>query len=756
MISSTTKKSINIIMFLILSFLFFGYKAWSADYSITQVTNNEYSDEYPKINGGQIVWLGYVANPNNYDVFLYKDKQIIRITDDTSLGGRHDFNCQIYNGQIAWQRIGGLDGTTKSVEIYLYNDKGISQLTDNNYLDNYPQIHNGQVVWLGSVGIYNQIFLYDGSHVGQLTNDDSWKSDPQIHNGQITWYGRSTTNVASNEIFFYDGTKILRLTNNNYPDLAPQINNGQVVWQGWDGNDYEIFFYDGAQTIQLTNNDYYDGVPQINNGQVTWTAYDGHDYEIFLYNYNDKQTIQLTNNDYTDSGSQIYNGQVTWTGYPNNSGEIFLYDGKKTTQLTNNNYTDYRPMIHNGQVTWQGWDGHDYEIFLAKTGFIKIPLGGQTTDTDQSNTYRIYAPDRNGGTLTITTDNGVVELYYPDASTKIIGPDDKIEYAVPPGSDKYGWYYVKHFGAPIQSTYTIANTFVQKGEASYRPWNFWYWPLKKRADSAENLYVFNGPLDKYDKVFDTQARQYEEAIWGGDKWQGWEGYCWGGTVASILLPQPQGASYKDQSFSQEEMEGLVIKLANTSNLSYELLTPYVPAIKPQSGVDEVDEFAHKFHRGLVKYLRIEKEKKPLQANLRDATGEDPSAIWNFAIYKYVSEMKEADGGDEKIIRITTNVFAPADTDFPSFNGKDQKYEYVYKLRYKLEDGNIDDTFVGNGQDWISATGFYQDQQDNVLSAACFAPRTLKNINSSSFDGMGYPNTFVTKENAEDIRGEKFP
>ena len=81
MVSIENKLS-NIAILLICYFLFFGHKAWGAEYLISQITNNEYLDAPPKISNGQIVWIGCVSNFGDYEVFLYKNRQIIRITND--------------------------------------------------------------------------------------------------------------------------------------------------------------------------------------------------------------------------------------------------------------------------------------------------------------------------------------------------------------------------------------------------------------------------------------------------------------------------------------------------------------------------------------------------------------------------------------------------------------------------------------------------------------------------------------------------
>ncbi|MDP7444058.1 MAG: hypothetical protein QGI87_06885, partial [Candidatus Bathyarchaeota archaeon] len=74
-----------------------------------------------------------------------------------------------------------------SVDFRVYQVHGhetymeVIQLTDNDYDDTSPQIHDGQVTWHGSDGSDYEIYLYDGSSVTQLTNNEYTDYTPQIH-----------------------------------------------------------------------------------------------------------------------------------------------------------------------------------------------------------------------------------------------------------------------------------------------------------------------------------------------------------------------------------------------------------------------------------------------------------------------------------------------------------------------------------------------------------------------------------------------
>jgi beta propeller repeat protein len=714
-------------------------QSWAAkSYTITQLTDNTFLDRGSLIHDGQVTWSGFPDNKP--EIYFYSGGNVTTIPTRTPTNNYFNgYPNDIDNGQIVWA---GNDGHT--VDIYLYDGTQVKKISVDNLGNNiYPQLHNGQITWESS----NEILYHNGYQVIQLTNNGA-DFLPRIHNGQIAWFGWFGSYGFQPEIFFYDGDKILHLTELDYYGTYPEIDNGQVTWTGVSGNstDAEIFLYRGTlPPEQITHNNFNDFWPKIHGGQIVWHGWDGNDWEIYFYD-GSQPIVQVTDNNLDDVSPKIHNGQIVWHGWDGNDWEIFLDDGTHAPeQLTNNDFFDGGLDIHNGQLTWTGYDGQDYEIFLA-TPAVKIPLG-KTNFPSMAKTefYRIYVPTRWGGRLTVSTDSGHVELYYPDTQTAVAGPDNNLIYEIPFEDalgnpvDNHGWYYVKHTGS---ANYTISNEFVQDGE-SYRPWNFWYYPYAPQGDPAKNLYGVGGALAKYDSLFGASARDQEELSHGSGA--SWEGHCWGGVVASILLPQPEDTVYG--LFSQEEIEGLVTKLADT-NAAGEAVIEGIPAtdidnnpLKPMLGADDTDKFVGDFHKGLVKYFRIgvgeERKKMPLQSNLRDSDGIDPNQVWNHAIYKYSSIMEESKEGIEDIVKVTTTIYANDDV-FPSDNILDRTETYVYKLRY-TSDGEVDATFINQGQDWISTTGF--------------APYNLYFIEDSQFNNTH--NLEVKKENVETL-GIIFP
>jgi len=101
-----------------------------------------------------------------------------------------------------------------------------------------------------------------------------------------------------------------------------------------------------------------------------------------------------------------------------------------------------------------------------------VALGASLVGQSGDHHYGVYVPTRFGGELKVTTTDGrVADLKGPNGAPKINGQEI--------GFDQQGWYTFKIEGA--RKPYTIETSFVQVGQSTKKPWNFYYWPTK--ADS---------------------------------------------------------------------------------------------------------------------------------------------------------------------------------------------------------------------------------------------------------------------------------
>jgi hypothetical protein len=103
---------------------------------------------------------------------------------------------------------------------------------------------------------------------------------------------------------------------------------------------------------------------------------------------------------------------------------------------------------------------------------VPVPVGGTVTARMGESDFGVYVPTRFGGNLTVKTTSGTVEaLTGPDGRTRTNGQEV--------GNNAQGWYTfrVKDGEGP----FSVSTEFVQIGQASRMPWNYYYWPTKSDA-----------------------------------------------------------------------------------------------------------------------------------------------------------------------------------------------------------------------------------------------------------------------------------
>lgn len=257
---------------------------------------------------------------------------------------------------------------------------------------------------------------------------------------------------------------------------------------------------------------------------------------------------------------------------------------------------------------------------------IKIPLGDKRTFSKAKTAIgKIYVPTKWGGTLSIKTSAGTVQLFYNngkdiDDTIKmqimagqhlIQSAAGKLSYTIP--DNKRGWYYVR-----VRNTQTanVSNTFTQQGQATDRPWNGWYCPTE--PNSNHNLYENSGiftPLKKYDAKYSTTTRIWESTYHVGSV--GWYGHCWGWALASIAIKGPKLAS---SGFTKWEIRALYTELADNASAgwSWKIGRPNneIPSGPVTDNLGEgPDKWVKKFHDGIRTW--IGRRKRAMNANLRN-------------------------------------------------------------------------------------------------------------------------------------------
>jgi hypothetical protein len=374
----------------------------------------------------------------------------------------------------------------------------------------------------------------------------------------------------------------------------------------------------------------------------------------------------------------------------------------------------------------------------------KLALGSRLSQ-GHSACLKIYVPSRWGGKLSVDTPVAVNrDIRYPDGSPFQNGSET--------GEDKHGWYML--FTDDARNAYPLKNDFVEEGEARTVPWNFWYFPFAKSPVGERNLYGDSGAYKKLDNLVSFLGLGSDSFDWetawhkGGDSW--W-GHCWGATIASIALQQPQAT----RGFTQDELEGLAadffneygaMPLAPPMGAYYPEYTYPLEKPTPAPGED-VDRAVHSFHASLREMLRI--QKRPLHMNLRNAAGElynrngayRGGEVWNQGCYKYKSTVTEdpnaqGDEETEKIRQIKHETtfdcnedFAPVSTGNPKDNPdfrREQRTEYV--LMYG-DDGDVmpNGTIAGNQQNWLNMVLTHKYPTDVSPPIDLFVPAWVSDV-----------------------------
>ena len=208
-------------------------------------------------------------------------------------------------------------------------------------------------------------------------------------------------------------------------------------------------------------------------------------------------------------------------------------------------------------------------------------------------------------------------------------------------------------------------------------------------------------------VTPTHARSWEAS---NDTASGsassWFGHCWGWSIASILMSQPQSATKNGISFSRDDMEGLYTELAdNDPYVDQSLTVWYIPPGPPTSSLgQDVDAYCDDLYRILRTSIR--EDRVPVQSDMR-VVATPPSRsveVWNQAIYKYSSSFSEAPGtNNERLIRIDMDVWSNNDNHGPPTDDTgDRHEEYIYQLEFDATGQVIANS---SQQNWISASHY---------------------------------------------------
>ncbi len=208
------------------------------------------------------------------------------------------------------------------------------------------------------------------------------------------------------------------------------------------------------------------------------------------------------------------------------------------------------------------------------------------------------------------------------------------------------------------------------------PWNFWYFPF---AHSTEAPSAWGGtelqPLQKYERAFGETGVLAWEKQHHADPTNSrppWEGHCHLAAMASIMFvnPMPDGFEFNGERFLAEELKFLGAEFAGrfgNSKSEYKLPSEGGHRMGPfhEQKPSEAPEAFGQTPDVLLGLLRVLQREiglsgRALVMDLRDSDGLEHTAVWNQAVYRYVTRYWQPDVKDPTLTDGVCVLFGNAD------------------------------------------------------------------------------------------------
>lgn len=417
--------------------IMFALDGMAANYTVTQITNNTYPDEYVRINArGDVIWSAWV-NTTDTGWTIFKHDAATGITAQLSTSNAF-FNSHRMNdsGDAAWL---GYDGADYEIFMYQATTQTVTQLTQNNVNESAPEIsNNGDVSWFEQRGVEigSFLFRYDaltqsvspvefpgatrqGLHTMNAHGDIAWNAEIVTYETQD---GVVVAITQSQEILVFDAASrsIRNLTQSASAIDSNQhlLDNGDVVWTAYDeptgARAIKKYRASDASVIDVTT-EFRDVFMVGSLGHIAWYTVSGETNSLYTVFLNDPAT-GLTSPISAEvlSGSPLLDGvssrgDVLWRTVGVNAGPNWFtkhYNGvtQTTTTLTATlNFGAFDAYLaDNGDAVWPMWDGTDFEVhsFQADTGQI-LQLSNNAVDDGVAVAnvsgalawHRFYAPN---------------------------------------------------------------------------------------------------------------------------------------------------------------------------------------------------------------------------------------------------------------------------------------------------------------------------------------------------------------------------
>jgi len=423
----------------ILSGLVLAANSFAASYTVTQITNNTYSDEYTKINAqGDVIWTAWVnATDTGWTVFKYDaaTQATTQLSASNVFFDSHRINNR---GDVVWM---GNDGTDQEIFLYQAATKTVKQLTNDALDDTDAQISdNGDVSWFEQRGVDVGAFLYrydaKTQKVAGVNFPGAARQGYQTMNarGDIAWNAEVTTVqiqrgqpvpvTNSQDILLFDAaTGRVRNVTNSYSVIESNqhvLDNGDVVWEAYDeltfADSLKVYHADTGRVARIAS-DVSGGYRVGSMGHAVWSAAvtvgANTLHTLSLYNPVTRAVTVISRENsswgpFIDGVSA--RGDVAWRSIVGTNWYSRLYNAVTRTNLdllVSQNSPYELKLADNGDAAWSMWNGANYEVYTYQVA---------TGDTTQLTNNTV-----DDGVISMNSSGSLVfNRWYPNNSEVVI------------------------------------------------------------------------------------------------------------------------------------------------------------------------------------------------------------------------------------------------------------------------------------------------------------------------------------------------
>ncbi len=195
--------------------------------TIAQISATATASTRPKISGSRVVWSENDGNDEEIFLFDSLSGQVTQLTDNEfdDVSPQIDGQNAVWVSRATTDRISFYDGN--SVHNVAFGSRFYS-----------PSISGQNIAWERDSVSGSGVFLYDGVEVMQLSDNDVSDVAPTVSGNIVAWMSGE---FGARDIIAYDGATTTQLTSDGMTGVFPNVSGNRVVWRGSDGTDDEIY-----------------------------------------------------------------------------------------------------------------------------------------------------------------------------------------------------------------------------------------------------------------------------------------------------------------------------------------------------------------------------------------------------------------------------------------------------------------------------------------------------------------------------------